>query len=57
MKLGIPCDLNRRSGHFNHIVDLDDWLLNSVVFAHIDCLWGPHAVFHFASCFNKQTTN
>ena len=51
----IPHDLNERADYLSHIVDHDDWLLNPVVFADIDCLWGPHTVNHFASYFNNQT--
>lgn len=51
----IPRDLNERADYLSRIVDHDDWLLNPVVFADIDCLWGPHTVDHFASCFNNQT--
>ena len=50
----IPRDLNERADALSRIVDYDDWMLNPVVFADIEKLWGPHSVDRFASCHNCQ---
>ena len=50
----IPRDLNERADALSRIVDYDDWMLNPVVFADIEKLWGPHSVDRFASCHNRQ---
>ena len=50
----IPRDLNERADSLSRIVDYDDWMLNPVVFADIESVWGPHSVDRFASCHNYQ---
>ena len=49
-----PRDLNERADALSRIVDYDDWMLNPVVFADVEKLWGPHSVDRFASCHNCQ---
>ena len=48
--------LNERADLLCRIVDYDDWMLNPVVFAEVDRLWGPHSVDRFANWQNCQTT-
>ena len=50
----IPRELNVRADYLSCIVDHDDWLLNPVVFAQLDAIWGPHTVDRFASFHNRQ---
>ena len=52
----IPRSLNERADLLSRIVDYDDWMLNPVVFAEVDRLWGPHSVDRFANWQNCQTT-
>ena len=40
----IPREHNERADLLGHIIDYDDWLLNPVVFARLDAMWGPHTV-------------
>jgi len=35
-------------------VDYDDWMLNPMMFAWLDNLWGPHTIDRFASPRNAQ---
>ena len=50
----IPRELNEKADYLSRIRDLDDWMLNPVVFAELDAAWGPHTVDRFASFQNAQ---
>ena len=50
----IPRKLNERADYLSRIIDLDDWMLNPVVFAELDGMWGPHTIDRFASFQNAQ---
>ena len=50
----IPRGLNEKADFLSRIIDYNDWMLNPVVFADIDSLWGPHSVDRFASFLNFQ---
>ena len=57
-------ELNLKADLLSRVVDLDDWMLNPVMFAELDRAWGPHKVDRFASfhtCqlprFNNQCWN
>ena len=50
----IPRDLNERADSLSRIIDYDDWMLNPVVFAQIESLWGLHSIDRFASGQNRQ---
>ena len=52
----IPRSLNERADLLSRIIDYDDWMLNPVVFAEVDRVWGPHSVDRFANWQNCQTT-
>ena len=51
----VPRELNERADYLSRIIDYDDWMLNPVVFADIDQIWGPHSIDRFADCLNAQT--
>ena len=50
----IPREKNERADYLSRIVDLDDWLLNPVIFAQLDVQWGPHTIDRFADYNNSQ---
>ena len=50
----IPRELNQQADYLSRIVDYDDWKLNPIVFADLDCLWGPYSVDRFADASNAQ---
>ena len=52
----IPREENELADYLSRIVELDDWLLNPMVFLMLDNVWGPHTVDRFASHFNTQLT-
>ena len=51
----IPRELNEKADYLSRIVDLDDWLLNPIIFHSVDKAWGLHTVDRFAEFHNKQT--
>ena len=50
----IPRDLNERVDYLSHIIDYDNWQLNTSVFSEHDTFWGPHSVIRFAIFHNCQ---
>ena len=50
----IPRELSKRADYLSRIIDHDDWLLNPLVFNHLDAIWGPHTVDRFANLHNCQ---
>ena len=52
----IPRKENEQADYINHIVDVDDWMVDPylMLFEHLDALWGPHTVDCFASFYNAQ---
>ena len=50
----IPRKENEQADFISKIIDYDDWMLDPVVFAELDCDWGPHDVDRFADVHNKQ---
>ena len=35
-------------------MDVDDWMVDPMLFQQLDALWGPHTVDCFASFYNAQ---
>ena len=50
----IPREQNELADYYSRLVDYDDWMLNPVVFAWLDNLWGPHTIDRFANSWNTQ---
>jgi len=50
----IPREQNELADFYSRIVDYDDWMLNPMVFAWLDSLWGPHTIDRFASPRNAR---
>ena len=50
----IPRGMNEQADYLSRIVDVDDWMLNPVIFAQLDAIWGPHTVDRFACSDNTQ---
>ncbi len=42
------------ANNLSRVTDNSDWQLAPRVFRHLDKLWGPHTVDHFAANLNKQ---
>lgn len=40
----IPREKNELADYYSQIVDCDDWMLNPLIFAWLDTIWGPHMV-------------
>ena len=50
----IPREQNEQADFLSRIIDVDDWMLNPVVFGQLDAIWGPHTVDRFACYENTQ---
>ena len=50
----IPRKENEQADFISKIIDYDDWMLDPIIFAELDCDWGPHDVNRFADVHNKQ---
>ena len=50
----IPRKENERADYISRIVDVDDWMVDPMLFQQLDALWGPHTVDCFASFYNAQ---
>ena len=48
----VPKKQNVIADELSHIIDYDDWQLDTNVFLRIDELWGPDSVDHFANNIN-----
>ena len=50
----VPREQNQLADYFSRLVDMDDYMLNPVIFDWLNSLWGPFTIDRFASAHNAQ---
>ena len=50
----IPREKNELADYYSQVVDYDDWMLNQLIFAWLDPIWGLHTIDRFANTRNAR---